>query len=210
MSRLSVRILPARRRNHALSLAPEAVSNLDFAVRSGQSGLRCLSRPTCAAAPGREPRPDALGIGRPRPRGPQHRLDRPTHVHGSPLTGTALSWPRALATSPLTATSERDRALHARPQGVRTRARQDARRVPQPSSRPPDCAEPARIVEARPSDRALRVESTTLARRMALRVESTTLARRIAPPRPTADRPRRLGLLRQTAPQGSLRRTGPA
>ncbi|MBN9747362.1 hypothetical protein DMP23_40770 [Amycolatopsis sp. A1MSW2902] len=56
MSRLSVRILPARRRNHALSLAPAAVSNLDFAVRSGQSGpwypLAALSckPPTVGAA----------------------------------------------------------------------------------------------------------------------------------------------------------------
>ncbi|GAB3369161.1 hypothetical protein GCM10027360_39850 [Amycolatopsis echigonensis] len=40
MSRLSVQTLPVRRRNPALSPARAAVSNLDSAVGSGQSGLR--------------------------------------------------------------------------------------------------------------------------------------------------------------------------
>ena len=42
MSRLSVQTLPARRRNPALSPAWAAVSNLDSAVGSGQSGRRCV------------------------------------------------------------------------------------------------------------------------------------------------------------------------
>lgn len=136
MSRLSVEILPARRRNHALSLAPATVSSLDFAVRPGQTGLQ---RAPDAPGRGLPTKLSALADHDHADRGTALPADAWSRMTARPGTARLTSDARSLHGDALllTATPERDRSVR---KSTRTKPRQDAQSVLQPGSLPPDRA----------------------------------------------------------------------